>query len=33
MLLDEMVSGGHIIETNRKNILRPIQLMDKSASS
>lgn len=28
-VLDEMVVNGHVIETNRTNVLKPIQLMDK----
>jgi AP-4 complex subunit sigma-1 len=29
-VLDEMVANGNIIETNKTNILKPIQLMDKA---
>ena len=29
MILDEMIMNGHIIETNRSNILTPMTLMDK----
>merc|ERR1712224_1114121 len=29
-ILDEMVMNGHIMETNKANILAPIQLMDKN---
>lgn len=28
-VLDEMVMCGHIVETNKSNILKPIQLLDK----
>merc|ERR1719402_1494919 len=28
-ILDEMVMNGHIVETNKANILTPIKLMDK----
>jgi AP-4 complex subunit sigma-1 len=28
-VLDEMVMNGHIVETNKPNILKPIRLMDK----
>lgn len=28
-ILDEMVMNGHIVETNKVNILTPIKLMDK----
>lgn len=28
-IIDEMVMNGHIIETNKTNILNPIKLMDK----
>mmetsp|Transcript_27132 Transcript_27132/g.65977 ORF Transcript_27132/g.65977 Transcript_27132/m.65977 type:complete len:148 (+) Transcript_27132:173-616(+) len=28
-ILDEMICNGHIIETNKSNILRPTRLMDK----
>jgi hypothetical protein len=28
-MVDEMVSNGKIIESNRTNILKPLQLMDK----
>ncbi|CAM9116728.1 unnamed protein product [Chrysoparadoxa australica] len=31
-ILDEMVMNGSVCETNRENILRPINLMDKVAS-
>jgi len=27
-ILDEMVQNGHIVETNRANILKPIQMLD-----
>ena len=30
-LLDEMVMNGHIIETNRINILRPIDLLERES--
>mmetsp|Transcript_28596 Transcript_28596/g.37457 ORF Transcript_28596/g.37457 Transcript_28596/m.37457 type:complete len:154 (-) Transcript_28596:315-776(-) len=32
-ILDEMVMNGYIMETNRSNVLKPIALMDKTASS
>ena len=28
-ILDEMIMNGHIIETNKANILAPVKLMDK----
>jgi len=28
-LVDEMVQNGHIVETNKANILRPIALMER----
>ncbi len=31
-ILDEMVMNGYIIETNRANILKPIQLQDKTSA-
>ena len=31
-IVDEMVSNGAIVENNRANILKPIQLMDKMIS-
>mmetsp|Transcript_16733 Transcript_16733/g.30016 ORF Transcript_16733/g.30016 Transcript_16733/m.30016 type:complete len:148 (+) Transcript_16733:257-700(+) len=31
-ILDEMICNGHIIETNKANILRPTRLMDKHQS-
>ena len=30
-MLEEMVMNGCIVETNKVNILSPIQLMDKSS--
>lgn len=30
-VLDEMVMNGHIIETNKVNILAPIHLLDKAS--
>jgi AP-4 complex subunit sigma-1 len=30
-MLEEMVMNGCIVETNKVNILTPIQLMDKSS--
>lgn len=30
-LLDEMVQNGYIVETNKANILRPIDLMEREA--
>jgi AP-4 complex subunit sigma-1 len=30
-LLDEMVMNGYIVETNKSNILRPIDLMDRES--
>lgn len=31
-IVDEMVANGYIVENNKANILRPLQLMDKLAS-
>ena len=31
-ILDEMLMNGHIVETNKANILTPIKLMDKLGS-
>lgn len=31
-LLDEMVQNGYIVETNKANILRPIDLMERESS-
>jgi AP-4 complex subunit sigma-1 len=28
-ILDEMIVDGHVMETNKKNLLRPIRQMDK----
>ena len=30
-ILDEMVMNGCIIETNKTNVLAPVQLLDKAA--
>ena len=30
-ILDEMVTNGCIVETNKQSILRPIALMEKSS--
>jgi AP-4 complex subunit sigma-1 len=30
-LLDEMVQNGYIVETNKSNILRPLDLMEREA--
>ena len=30
-LLDEMVMNGYIVETNKSNVLRPIDLMDRES--
>lgn len=30
-LLDEMVMNGYVVETNKSNILRPIDLMDRES--
>lgn len=30
-LLDEMVQNGYIAETNKQNILRPLDLMEREA--
>ncbi len=30
-ILDEMVANGYIVETNKANILKPIQLLDKTS--
>lgn len=32
-ILDEMVANGNIVEMNKSNILNPLVLMDKFASS
>jgi AP-4 complex subunit sigma-1 len=32
-ILDEMVTNGRIVETNKKNILRPLRLMDSVPAS
>lgn len=32
-IVDEMVANGAIVENNKTNILKPLQLMDKSASA
>mmetsp|Transcript_1731 Transcript_1731/g.2420 ORF Transcript_1731/g.2420 Transcript_1731/m.2420 type:complete len:154 (-) Transcript_1731:91-552(-) len=32
-IVDEMVANGCIVENNKANILKPLMLMDKSASS
>jgi AP-4 complex subunit sigma-1 len=32
-IVDEMVANGAIVENNKTNILKPLQLMDKTASS
>ena len=32
-ILDEMVANGNIVEMNKTNILNPLVLMDKYASS
>lgn len=29
MLLDEMLNNGVIVDTNRKNCFKPVNLMDK----
>jgi AP-4 complex subunit sigma-1 len=31
-IVDEMVANGYIVENNKANILKPLQLMDKMAS-
>lgn len=31
-ILDEMVMNGCIIETNKANVLQPVQLLDKTTS-
>lgn len=31
-LLDEMVMNGYIVETNKNNILRPLDLMERESS-
>ncbi len=33
MILDEMIMNGRIVETNKTNILAPIQVLDKTATS
>jgi AP-4 complex subunit sigma-1 len=30
-LLDEMVMNGYIVETNKSNVLRPIDLMERES--
>jgi Clathrin adaptor complex small chain len=30
-LLDEMVQNGHIVETNKMNVLRPLDLMERES--
>lgn len=32
-IVDEMVSNGYIVENNATNILKPLALMEKAASS
>ena len=32
-IVDEMVSNGSIVENNKANILRPLQLLDKVGAS
>ena len=32
-LLDEMVMNGYIVETNKTNILRPIDLLEREAKT
>jgi AP-4 complex subunit sigma-1 len=32
-IVDEMVANGYIVENNKANILKPLLLIDKSASS
>lgn len=32
-IVDEMVANGAIVENNKANILKPLMLMDKSASA
>lgn len=32
-LLDEMVMNGYIVETNKANILRPIDLLEREAKT
>ena len=32
-ILDEMVMNGCIIESNKNNVLAPVALLDKAASS
>lgn len=31
-ILDEMVTNGFIVETNKANVLRPITLMDRNSN-
>lgn len=31
-IVDEMVANGHVVENNKANILKPLQLMDKIQS-
>ena len=31
-ILDEMVSGGHIVDVNRSNILALVEVLDKHIS-
>ncbi len=30
-LLDEMVMNGYIVETNKMNVLRPLELMERES--
>jgi len=32
-LIDEMVCNGHVVETNKSNILRPVALVDRSVAN
>ncbi len=32
-IVDEMVANGAIVENNKSNILKPLELLDKSAQS
>jgi AP-4 complex subunit sigma-1 len=32
-ILDEMIMNGHIVETNKTNILAPLRMMEKLTSS
>jgi AP-4 complex subunit sigma-1 len=31
-ILDEMVTNGFVVETNKANVLRPVMLMDRNSN-